>query len=40
MGECKAKAIQIILATFRHILAYLEPCVTLKYFITLVYPEP
>ena len=47
MGEYKAKAIQINLGTFRHdqtypgiIQAYLEPCVTLIYFITVVYPEP
>ena len=38
MGECKAKAIQTNLGTFRHnkthlgiIQAYLEPCITLTY---------
>ena len=42
----KAKAIQTNLGTFRHnqvypgiIQAYLEPCVTLIYFITVVYQE-
>ena len=46
MGEYKAKAIQINLGTFRHdqtypgiIQAYLEHCVTLIYFITVVDPE-
>ena len=46
MGECKTKAIQIDLGTFRHnqtysgiIQAYLEPCLTLTY-LKLVYPEP
>ena len=46
MGECKTKAIQIDLGTFRHdqtysgiIQAYLEPCLTLIY-LKLVYPEP
>ena len=46
MGEYKAKAIQINLGTFRHdqtypgiIQAYLELCVTLIYFITVVDPE-
>ena len=47
MNECKAKAIQTNLGTFRHnqtypriIQAYLELCVTLIYFLTVVYPEP
>ena len=50
MGECKAKAIQTNLGTFRHnqtylgiIQAYLEPCVTLTYlklWYTLIYSEP
>ena len=38
MGECKAKAIQTNLGTFRHnethlgiIQTYLEPCITLTY---------
>ena len=50
MGECKAKAIETNLGTFRHnqtylgiIQAYLEPCVTLTYlklWYTLIYSEP
>ena len=47
MFECKAKPIQTNLGTFRHnqtysgiFQVYLEPCVTLIYFITVVYPEP
>ena len=47
MGEFKAKPIQNNLGTLRYdqtypgiIQAYLEPCVTLIYFITVVYLEP
>ena len=46
MGECKAKAIQTDLGTFRHnktypgiIQAYLEPCINPDIFETVVYRE-
>ena len=38
--EAHSGIIRHIQKLFRHIRAYLEPCVTLIYFITVVYSEP